>query len=103
MPSHACYPTHATPLIPFQALWKLLGTEGDERPVTVLYGNKTAADVLMKEELDGWAAAHPSRLKLVHVVGETADAPAPDGWVNSAQPPSTPDCDEDIMLFKAAC
>ena len=38
----------------------------------------------MKEQLDTWAAKHPNRLKLVHVVGMTPDAPAPAGWETTA-------------------
>ena len=31
-----------------QALWKLLGTPGDERQVVLLYGNKSSEDILLK-------------------------------------------------------
>uniref|UniRef100_A0A7S2JA51 NADH-cytochrome b5 reductase n=1 Tax=Haptolina brevifila TaxID=156173 RepID=A0A7S2JA51_9EUKA len=76
-----CAGTGITPM--FQALWKLLGTPGDDRKVVMLYGNKTVEDILMKEELDKWAKAHPDRLKLVHVVGNKPDDPAPPGWVTT--------------------
>ena len=55
----------------YQALWKLLGTAGDDRKVTLIYGSRSIDDILLRAELDGWAAAHPHRLKVVHVVGET--------------------------------
>jgi len=77
-----CAGTGITPC--YQALFKLLGTSDDARQVTLLYSNKTADDILMKEELDKWAAAHPDRLKIVHVVGTSPDAPAPAGWESTA-------------------
>ena len=70
--------TGITPM--YQALWKLLGTPGDTRKVTLIYGNKSADEILLRDELDAWAAQHPERLKIVHVVGTTADAAPPAGW-----------------------
>merc|ERR1719231_2178300 len=55
--SLVCAGTGITPC--FQALWKLLGTPGDDRKVVMLYGNKTVEDILMKDELDAWAKAYP--------------------------------------------
>lgn len=52
--------------------------------VVLLYGNKSPGDILMKDEIDAWAKAYPDRLKVVHVVGETPDAAAPEGWVDTA-------------------
>ena len=48
--------------------------------VVLLFGNKTVGDILMKDELDKWAAAHPQQLKIVHVVGNRPDEPAAPGW-----------------------
>jgi len=76
-----CAGTGVTPM--YQALWKLLGTEGDDRKVTLIYGNKTPEDILMKEQLDKWAAASGGRLQIVHVVGNKPDDPAPPGWVTT--------------------
>mmetsp|Transcript_41571 Transcript_41571/g.88714 ORF Transcript_41571/g.88714 Transcript_41571/m.88714 type:complete len:306 (-) Transcript_41571:455-1372(-) len=73
-----CAGTGITPM--YQAMWKLLGTPGDDRKVTVLYGNKSPTDILMKEQLDEWAAKSGGRLKLVHVVGNRPDDPPPAGW-----------------------
>lgn len=64
----------------YQALWKLLGTAGDDRPVTVIYSNKTPEDILMREELELYASKHPDRLRLVHIIGETPDSAPPSGW-----------------------
>jgi len=68
----------------YQALWKLLGTEGDERKVTLIFGNKSPEDILLKQELDDWASKHAGRLKIVHVVGNKPDEPAPPGWADCA-------------------
>mmetsp|Transcript_15450 Transcript_15450/g.39854 ORF Transcript_15450/g.39854 Transcript_15450/m.39854 type:complete len:299 (+) Transcript_15450:30-926(+) len=76
-----CAGTGITPM--YQALQKLMGTVGDTRPVTLLYGSKSADDILMKEELDAWAKAYPDRLKIVHVVGNNPDDPPPAGWVDT--------------------
>ncbi len=73
-----CGGSGITPM--FQALQRLLGTAGDERPVTLIYGNKSEEDILLRERLDEWARAHPTRLEVVHVLGSTPDAPPPAGW-----------------------
>ena len=73
--------TGVTPM--YQALHKLLSTPGDSRPVTLLLGNKTTADILMKEELEAWARESGGRLKVVHVVGERPDQEAPEGWADT--------------------
>ena len=74
--------TGITPM--YQALWKLLGTPGDDRKVVLLYGSKSPEDILLKEELDQWAAAYPDRLKLVHVIGNGPSDPPPSGWVDTS-------------------
>lgn len=51
--------------------------------VTLLYGNKTPEDILMKEQLDTWAAASGGRLRIIHVVGNRPDEPPPAGWVST--------------------
>ena len=78
-----CGGTGISPM--YQALWKLLGTHGDERKVTLVYSNKTPADILLREELDAYAAKFPERFKLVYVVGDSADAPAPAGWESTPE------------------
>lgn len=79
--SMLCGGTGITPM--YQALHKLMTTPGDERPVTLVYGNKTPEDILLKEQLEKWAAAAPGRLKVVHVVGNRPDEPPPAGWVST--------------------
>ena len=77
-----CAGTGITPM--YQALGPLLNTPGDERQVVLLYGNKSVDDILLKDELDAMAAAHPTRLKVVHVVGTQPDAAAPPGWSDTS-------------------
>ena len=52
-----------------QALHSLLGTPGDETLVTLIYGNRTVKDILMREQLDQWQQEHAGRFKVVHCVG----------------------------------
>jgi len=78
-----CAGTGLAPM--YQALWKLLGTPGDERQVVLLYGNKSVEDILLKEELSAWSKQAAGRLKLVHVVGNGPDYPAPAGWVDTPE------------------
>lgn len=51
-----CAGTGITPM--YQALWKLLGTAGDERKITMIYGNKSPDDILMKVRSRGTAVQH---------------------------------------------
>lgn len=81
--SMLCAGTGLTPM--YQALWKLLGTPGDDRQVVLLYGNKSTDDILLKEELSAWSKKAAGRLKLVHVVGNKPDDPAPPGWVDTPE------------------
>ncbi len=79
--SMVCGGTGITPM--YQALKKVLGTPGDERRVTLLYGNTSERDILLRDELESLARAHPARLKLVHVLGDRPDAPPPPGWADT--------------------
>jgi len=78
-----CAGTGITPMV--QGLQKLVDTPGDERPITLLYGSKSADDILMKDELSELAARAGGRLKVVHVVGSTPDGPAPPGWADTPE------------------
>lgn len=75
--------TGITPII--QALHAVLGTEGDDTKVTLLFGNKTQQDILAKPILDEWAAAFPERLEVVHVLSnepEGSDWDGPRGFIS---------------------
>jgi cytochrome-b5 reductase len=64
----------------FQALDLLVNTPGDTTEVTLVYGNATPADVLLKDELASLVAASEGRLTVVHVVGTSADQAPIEGW-----------------------
>lgn len=76
--SMLCGGTGIAPM--YQALHKVLSDSNDETVVTLLYGNRTEADILLRKELDALAAKHPTQLKLHHILGATAEDPAPEGW-----------------------
>jgi cytochrome-b5 reductase len=80
--SMICGGSGITPM--YQALQLLLeeGTD-DSTEITMLYGNKTVEDILLKDELDSMAAAHPGRFKCVYVVGDKPDDPPPAGLAGS--------------------
>ncbi|KAG8072565.1 hypothetical protein GUJ93_ZPchr0006g43679 [Zizania palustris] len=50
----------------------------DDTEMHLVYGNRTVDDMLLREEIDRWAAAHPARLKVWYVVSEVAGTE--DGW-----------------------
>ena len=52
-----------------QALEKILETPGDSTEVTLLYGNRSVRDILLKEKLDEWSRRHGHRFKVVYTVG----------------------------------
>jgi len=93
--------TGITPMI--QALHAILGSKGDETKVTMLYGNRTADDILAKGVLDDWSRAYAGRLDVTHILSqEPAESswPGARGFVSAdlvkakVQPPS-----EDVMVF----
>ena len=69
--------TGITPML--QALHAILGTAGDATEVALIYGSRTAANVLAGDVLDAWAANHP-RLKVLHVLSHE---PADSGWAGA--------------------
>ena len=79
-----------------QALHMLLNTPGDDRQIVLLYGNRTVADILMREQLEAWAKEHSHRFKLVHCIGSR--------WANihmgvktkDYKPPPLPDGFEEL-------
>lgn len=66
-----CAGTGITPV--YQALAKILDTEGDDRPVTLLYGNRGARDACLKEQLEAWASSKP-QFKLVYIFSSAGAA-----------------------------
>ena len=64
----------------YQALQRMLDDPSDSTPVRLLYGNRSVDDILLRKELDELAAKHPEQLTLTHIIGASADDPAPEGW-----------------------
>ena len=76
--SMVCAGTGITPM--YQALQRVLDTPGDTTQVTMLYGNKTVEDILLRDELEAYAKKHADRFRLVMVVGQAKDDKGPPGW-----------------------
>jgi nitrate reductase (NAD(P)H) len=51
---------------------------GDGTEVHLVYANRSEDDMLLRAEIDRWAAAHPARLKVWYVVSRVARPE--DGW-----------------------
>ena len=64
----------------YQALHELAGHADDSTEVTLLYGNKSPEDILLKDELDALVAKSAGRIKVVHVVGTQPDQAPIAGW-----------------------
>ena len=58
----------------------MLADPADTTEVTLLYGNKSEPDILLRSELEALAAQHPEQLRLTHVIGGAPDDPPPPGW-----------------------
>eukprot|EP00522_Entomoneis_paludosa_P008221 CAMPEP_0172455240 /NCGR_PEP_ID=MMETSP1065-20121228/11966_1 /TAXON_ID=265537 /ORGANISM="Amphiprora paludosa, Strain CCMP125" /LENGTH=284 /DNA_ID=CAMNT_0013207699 /DNA_START=40 /DNA_END=894 /DNA_ORIENTATION=- len=91
--------TGVTPMI--QALHEILGSstlETKKQPkVTILYGSRVSNDILGRDLLDAWAAAHPDQLTVHHVLShepEDSSWTGLRGWISkdliaSHFPPAT--------------
>ncbi|CAO2836913.1 unnamed protein product [Amaranthus hypochondriacus] len=64
--------TGITPM--FQITRAILENPKDMTKIHLIYANKTAYDILLKEDLDGFASKYPDRFKVYYVVSE----PPPD-------------------------
>jgi cytochrome-b5 reductase len=68
--------TGITPMI--QALHAILGDDSNnKKKVTMLYGSRTADDILGMELLEAWATKYPNQLEIVHCL---SDEPADSAW-----------------------
>ena len=70
--------TGITPM--YQALQCIAANPDDAMEVTLLYGNKSPEDILLRKELDALAAKSLGRIKVVHVVGTSPGQPPINGW-----------------------
>jgi cytochrome-b5 reductase len=51
------------------------GSEDKKTKISLIFGNQTENDILLKEELDTIAKQHPDRFKVVYALDK-----APEGW-----------------------
>ena len=72
-----CCGTGITPM--YQILRKILSTKGDTSKVCLIYGSRSAEEILLRDELEALAAKAGPRLQLVLVVGESP-TDKPEGW-----------------------
>lgn len=93
--------TGIAPMI--QALHAILGTATDKTKVSVLYGSRTAQDILCRQVLDEWAHAAGDRLQVTHVLSEEpADTPweGARGFINKELVDKHfPKPADDVMVF----
>lgn len=73
--SMVCGGTGITPM--FQIIRTVLRDPSDATKIALLYANRSPEDILLRNELDGLARAHPDRFEVTYVV----DAAAPDDRV----------------------
>jgi cytochrome-b5 reductase len=65
--------TGITPM--YQVAAAILKDPKDKTQISLLFGNLTAEDILIRQELETLAAAHPGRFKVFHVLNTP-----PAGW-----------------------
>ncbi|CAL5056014.1 unnamed protein product [Urochloa decumbens] len=71
--------TGITPV--YQVIQAVLRDQPDDgTEMHLVYANRTEDDMLLREEIDRWAAAHPARLKVWYVVSKVARRPEDGGW-----------------------
>lgn len=64
----------------YQVLCGLLRDPKDKTQISLVFGNITEEDILIREELDALAAAHPQRFRLHYVL----NTPPAQGWTGGS-------------------
>ncbi|KAG0230508.1 NADH-cytochrome b5 reductase [Actinomortierella wolfii] len=59
----------------YQVIQHLLKDKEDKTQIALIFANVTPDDIIMKDEIDALAKAHPDRFKVTYVVDKAAD-----GW-----------------------
>ena len=65
--------TGITPML--QVIDEILENKDDKTTVSLIYGNQTESDILMKKEIDARAAANPDKLKVYCIVDKLGSNP----------------------------
>jgi len=95
--------TGVTPMI--QAIHAILGDKASGTKVTMLYGSRSADDILGKQLLDEWAKKYPERLEVVHVLSNEPKESLWDGargFISKEMIQSkfgAPSLGEDVLIF----
>jgi ferredoxin-NADP reductase len=63
-------------ITPLKSMLEYARDRGIDRPINLLYGNRTPAEIAFRQELDALAAAHPT-MNVVHVVSQPEGAAEP--------------------------
>lgn len=70
--SMLCAGTGITPV--YQVLCAVLRDPKDTTEMSLIFANRTEADILLKDELDMLARGHPNRLKVHYILSKPADS-----------------------------
>ncbi len=91
-----CGGTGITPA--YQVMKEALKDKDDTTKFFLLYANQTPSDILLREELDGWARDYPDRVKVHYTVDRLSDEEAASwkfskGFIDDAMlKPTMPEC-----------
>ena len=69
-------------ITPILSMLRHMAAAADERPVTLIWGNRREADIVYRQELHAMAAG-PLNLRIHHVLSQQPDWPGPTGFVNA--------------------
>lgn len=69
-----CGGTGIAPML--QALQAILGNPGDQRKVSMVYGNRTVGDILCHEDLMDWARSFQEKFTIEHVLSAEPEGSA---------------------------
>ncbi|KAF9576254.1 NADH-cytochrome b5 reductase [Mortierella alpina] len=71
-----------TPMI--QIMSGLLKDKEDKTKINLIFANVTPEDIILKDEIDGFAKAHPDRFKVTYVVDKPVDGwKGPTGYITA--------------------
>ncbi|KAG0201208.1 NADH-cytochrome b5 reductase [Mortierella sp. GBA30] len=71
-----------TPMI--QVVKELLKDKEDKTKINLIFGNVTPEDIILKDEIDGYAKTHPDRFKVTYLVDKPAEGwKGPTGYVTA--------------------
>ncbi|KAL4956782.1 hypothetical protein BDW69DRAFT_67808 [Aspergillus filifer] len=57
----------------YQIIARILNTKGDKTKIKAVYANRSEADILLREQLDGFAGKHKDQFSITHVLSHPSD------------------------------